>query len=359
MKKWLWVMVLALSMVLVLTGCGPKSAEDVISRVDKRVEKMESYKGQGKMTLMTGENPLVYDVDVWYKQPNYYRIALNNPEKKITQIVLRNDEGVFVLTPHLNKTFRFQSNWPQNQGQVYLFQTLAQSINEDQQRVFKESEDAFTFDVIANYQNSSLARQTIWLDKKTYAPKAVEVFDKNAVKLVRMEFTSFEFDFAFDDGAFKMQDNMTGWLDPQSENMSEPTNSSLADDAAQTNAQSAPQKPTPTPPSIGVVEPNYVPVGVVKKEMEEIKLGENKAMMLRYSGDYHFTLTQSHPETMTVSALNGQVVDLGYTLGVMLGEEQRTLSWTNDGVEFKLTTAEMPFDEMVKVAQSVQGQSAK
>ena len=32
-------------------------------------------------------------------------------QKDQSQIILRNEEGVFVLTPALNKSFRFQSDW--------------------------------------------------------------------------------------------------------------------------------------------------------------------------------------------------------------------------------------------------------
>ena len=39
-------------------------------------------------------------------------------------IILRNSEGIYVLTPSLNKSFKFQSEWPYNSSQTYLLQTL-------------------------------------------------------------------------------------------------------------------------------------------------------------------------------------------------------------------------------------------
>ncbi len=118
------------------------------------------------MTLNTGTEPQEYSVEVCYMAESYYRIALTNAKKDITQIVLRNDDGVFVLTPHLNKSFRFQSDWPENQGQVYLYQSLVQSILMDNERQFTTDDKSYVFDVAANYQNGSLARQKVWLDKK-------------------------------------------------------------------------------------------------------------------------------------------------------------------------------------------------
>jgi outer membrane lipoprotein-sorting protein len=359
MKRWQWTLALTAVLTLLVSGCGPKSAEDVVADLGKRVEKMESYKGAGKMTLLTGEQPIEYSVEVWYKKPHFYRVSLTNAQKDIQQIVLRNDEGVFVLTPHLKKSFRFQSGWPQNQGQVYLMQTLAQSITDDQQRKFAPEKDAFTFEVAANYQNSSLARQKIRLSKG-YAPQSVEVYDQSANKLVQMTFDTFEYDVSFDDRSFQMQENMMGWLHPElsgDQSMNDQSAQSSSTPTLQQQAEALPDQVSNEP--FGVIEPTYAPEGVNKHGMQEFQMGEHRAVMLRYSGTYHYTLTETRPETRTVTAQQGRLVDLGHTLGVMLGEEQRTLTWTDEGVEYRLTTAELPEAEMIKVAQSVFGQIGK
>lgn len=55
------------------------------------------------MTMQTSSTPMEYDVEVWYEKPTNYRVALTSKQRGITQIILRNNEGVFVLTPHLKK----------------------------------------------------------------------------------------------------------------------------------------------------------------------------------------------------------------------------------------------------------------
>lgn len=166
MRRFTWVIALVVSLSLVLAGCGKKDAGAVVKDLDGVINKLDSYQGVGRMVLNTGQEPQEYQVEVWYQNPHYYRISLKNDKKDITQIVLRNDDGVFVLTPHLNKSFRFQSDWPENQGQVYLYQSLVQSIIMDKDRQFITDPNAYVFDVMANYQNGSLARQKIWLDKR-------------------------------------------------------------------------------------------------------------------------------------------------------------------------------------------------
>jgi hypothetical protein len=55
----------------------------------------------------------------------------------------------------------------------------------------------------------------------------------------------------------------------------------------------------------------------------------------------------------------GDVVDLGYTIAVLSGDEKKTMIWTSDGVEYRLSTADLPTDEMIRIAQSVQGRLGK
>ncbi len=208
MRRIKWIAAVIVSVTVLLAGCGTKDAESVVKDLGKVVSDMESYKGTGTMTLLTGQQPLEYQVEVWYQKPDFYRIALKNKEKDISQIVLRNDDGVFVLTPHLNKSFRFQSDWPKNQGQVYLYQTLVESIKLDNSRQFTTENEAYVFDVMANYQNGSLARQKIWLNKKDYRPDHVQVSDANGTVVVEVKFDSFEFGPAFEKDAFDMAKNM-------------------------------------------------------------------------------------------------------------------------------------------------------
>ncbi|SFM13222.1 Outer membrane lipoprotein-sorting protein [Paenibacillus sp. 1_12] len=407
MRRFTWVIALVVSLSLVLAGCGKKDAGAVVKDLDGVINKLDSYQGIGRMVLHTGQEPQEYQVEVWYKNPHYYRISLKNDKKDITQIVLRNDDGVFVLTPHLNKSFRFQSDWPENQGQVYLYQSLVQSILMDKERQFITDPNAYVFDVMANYQNGSLARQKIWLDKKNLSPKHVEVSDANANVMVIVDFNQFEFGKKFEKDSFDMQRNMTSWnlkslptvaatgsakaqeqgtsaavsAGTQSKSNSTNTNSTGNNNQPAGAAASTSTNPTGVGSStstaagagsktdaakqqaaqaqFGVIEPYYTPSGVKRQDMNEIKLGEEKAMMLRYSGKFNYTLVESRPQSQTVSALPGDIVDLGYTLAVITGGEKKMLTWTYDGVEFRLSTADLPMNEMIKVAQAVQGEMGK
>ncbi len=455
MRRITWILAIVMGIAMVAAGCGTRNAEQIVNDLDHVVSKLDSYQGTGQMILQTGQQPQKYDVEVWYQNPHFYRISLTNEAKDVTQIVLRNDEGVFVLTPHLNKMFRFQSDWPENSGQVYLYQSLVQSIVTDTERQFATEKDAYVFDVAANYQNGLLARQKIWLNKKSLAPQKVEVSDEKNNIMVVVDFTQFEFGKKFEKDSFDMQRNMTSWnlqsLPTTATGGTSTNTKSTAPDAAKagtttttdaaksgaatstdtkatdtkatdtkatetkatdtkatetkaTDTKATDTKPTDskagttssaatgtkqpngsqstgTQPSgatqptagaaathneaiqqlLGIVEPEYTPQNVAKLDVKQVKVGEDQAILFRYHGKYNYTLTESQPKTVTVTSLPGDILDLGYTLGVVTGEKNglRTLTWTYDGMEFRLATSDLPQTEMILIAQSVQGQLGK
>jgi hypothetical protein len=93
--------------------------------------------------------------------------------------------------------------------------------------------------------------------------------------------------------------------------------------------------------------------------MVDIVFGGNPGLMSRYTGDYSYTLIQTQPDDIASSFAPGMMVDLGFTMGQLTGDEQQTLTWTYEGHQFRLTSANLPESEMIKVAQSVQGEIGK
>ncbi|MGG6310694.1 LolA family protein [Paenibacillus macerans] len=374
MRRFTWMLTIVIISSLVLAACGKKDADGVVKDLDKVVTQLESYQGSGTMTLYTGDKPQEYKVEVWYQNPTFYRIALTNAQKDITQIVLRNEQGVYVLTPSLNKSFRFQSDWPENQGQVYLYQTLARSILSDSSRQFESDKDSYIFEVAANYNTHALVRQKIWLAKNNYAPKQVQVSDAEAKVVVEVKFDKFDFDAKFDKNSFDMQHNLdTAAQDSQGTLLEVDENGMLVEKSPSdgnmpagdgTEASSGemdgevPATPALSEP-FGVIIPTYLPDGVVYKDDKVVEGAERSTVLQRYDGTYQFTLSETRSPDRTASLVPGELVDMGFTWGLLTGEALQTLTWTTDGLEFRITSENLPVTEMVKIAASMQDQTGK
>ena len=103
-----WI-VFVLGMVLLLSACGEQSQEDVVENLEESLEKLEGYKAEAEMDMKTGQEDQTFSIDVWHKKSDFYRVSLSNEhDDEESQIILKNEDGVFVLTPALEKNFKFQ-----------------------------------------------------------------------------------------------------------------------------------------------------------------------------------------------------------------------------------------------------------
>ncbi|MBB6447667.1 LolA family protein [Bacillus benzoevorans] len=336
MKKRLFMLLALLLAVLLLAACGEKSQTDVVKTLEGKLDKLAGYKVKAKMTLQMGSEPHTYDVEIWHKRPDFYRVDLKNAQKDQSQMILRNDEGVFVLTPALNKSFKFQSDWPQNSSQAYLFESLAMDIIEDKEAKFTATKDHYVFETKTRYQNNRmLPYQEITLSKKDLAPVSVKVMDTDRNALVTVEFTDMKFDANFDNKDFDMQKNMTG------AQLDKTVMAELGDS------------------SFTVKYPEET-AGASLKSEKEVKMEDGKQVVLTYEGEKSFTLVQEKTEILPATAgpmvMTGELVDLGFTIGAVT---DNSLTWTYEGVDYMIASNDLTPKEMVEIAQTVQAEAVK
>ena len=184
--------------IFLLVGCSTNKSDNVLEKLEKKIENANSYYLEGMMEIMNNEDTYTYSVKVSYQKEDYYRIELINTMNNHEQVILRNDDGVYVVTPSLNKSFKFQSDWPYNNSQVYLLNSILEDLLEDETREFKTMKDDYYFSSNVNYPNNkSLVKQKVYVDKDMNINK-VEIVDKNDNIQIVMQFKKQEYNKKFD-----------------------------------------------------------------------------------------------------------------------------------------------------------------
>lgn len=338
MKKnvGIWI-VMVFGITLVLAACGEKSQENVVAKLEDNLAEMDGYKAKAEMKLNTGQEEQKYEIDVWHKKKDFYRVMLSNPQdEKGSQVILKNEEGVFVLTPALNKRFKFQTEWPENSSQPYLYQSLVNDIKKDSEATFTVTDEHYVFHTKTNYQsNNNLPYQEVYFDKKTYTPTLVKVLDKDKTALVEVNFSNFDMDPSFEENDFKLEE--TAPSDDESVSAS-------AEEGADT---------------ISVLFPLHT-ASAELTDKKEIALDDGERVIMTFTGEKNFTLVQEKKDVITTSAspmeVSGDIVNLGFTLGALTED---SIEWSYDGVDFYLASNDLTKQELVEVAQSVQGKEVK
>lgn len=334
MKKLLFLAV-SIFVIAMLSACGQKSQEDVVQSLNKKMEEMKSYKAHAKMTLKMGDDPQVYDVEIWHKNPDFYRVQLKNEKKEQSQMILRNKDGVYVLTPALNKSFHFESDWPNNSSQAYLYESLVKDIIEDKNATFKATENQYVFETKTRYQNSKmLPFQEVVLNKKNLAPVSVKIKDQDHNVLVTVDFSEVTFNSTIEDKAFDMKANMTG---------AQVEIEVLADGEQEEFSLKFPAE----------IE------GIDLVDQEEIVTDSGQRYILTYEGDRNFTVVAERAkvvETAAATSVLGDLVDLGFTVGAIT---DYSISWTYEGIDYTIASQNLSREEMVEIARSVYAPTAK
>jgi len=321
--------------VLLLSACGEKSKEDVVKKLDSQVGEMKGYKSKAEMKMHTGEETQKYDLDIWYKEKNFYKVSLANvDDEKGNQVILKNEEGVFVLTPALNKSFKFQSDWPESSSQPYLFQSLVNDVKKDKEAEFESNDKQYVFTTKTNYQsNNNLPYQQIYFNKKTFTPELVKVLDKDKKTLVEVTFSDFKLDPSFKAEDFTMEQNKK------------------QSNSAKTASAELKTLPVAYPKETS---------GAALAEKKEIDLENGKRVILTYGGEKEFTLVQETSNSVTAmnepKEVKGDIVNLGHTIAALNGD---TIEWSQSGVDYKLASDSLTKEELIHVAKSVQGTASK
>ncbi|WP_077305200.1 LolA family protein [Terribacillus halophilus] len=338
MKKFAGMIVFA-AFLFLLAGCGEASQEDVVKKLEETSAEMKGYKAEATMKLNTGEEQQAYGIDIWYQKDDNYRVLLKNgTDEQGSQVILRNKDGVFVLTPAMKKSFKFQSEWPYNSSQPYLFQSLVQDVLKDSNATFEMTEEHYIFRTKTTYQNNTtLPYQEIYFNKKTYTPELVKVLDKDKKPMVEVSFASFKLDPKFEAKDFELENNMTSSV-------------------SGTPASAAPAEQQ----GLTVLYPTET-AGATLAEEKEVNADGQERVILTYEGEKNFTLIQEPADVSgAVSAAaipaSGEPYSLGFTVGAITSS---SLTWTQNGVDYMLASEELTREEIQEIATSISGQAIK
>ena len=327
MKKFLSIF-LAILIAIGLTGCKKEDKKTIMNKVYKNVNNAKGYMLEAEMELINNEDSYKYDVTVSYKRDDNYRVSLRNKTNNHEQIILKNKDGVYVLNPNLNKSFKFQSKWPYNNSQSYLLQSVINDMKNDSNLSMKNTNKGYVFTSKVNYKNNAkLTHQEILIDKN-YKIKKVTVLDDDNNKMIIVNFKSIDMKAKFDNDYFEIDENMHTGFD-NSEYQSQMNELEEA------------------------IYPMYLPQGTYLETEKVVDLDEGSRLILTFAGENPFMLveqTATKEDEMLVIPTNG---DLDIFMDTVAIVDDSSITWVSDGIEYYLVSSKLNSSELMDVAKSI------
>jgi outer membrane lipoprotein-sorting protein len=325
MKKIVWLGLIVF--LFLLTGCGKYDEKDVVKDLEKKIDNINGYYLEAQMEIINNEDVYKYDVKVSYQKKDLFRVSLKNKANNHEQILLRNEEGVYVLTPSLNKSFKFQSEWPYNNSQSYILQTILKDIKEDDKKTFEETENYYVITTKVSYPNNrKLERQVVYFDKQLNI-KEVQVLDDAGNAAIKVKFTKTDMKATYNVKYFTLNENMqTAVIDETVESVSK-----IED----------------------VIYPMYIPEATSLGSQDVVTKDDGERIILTFEGEKPFILveeTANKEEEFTTIPTYGEPSMLIDTVGAIA---DNSVSWISNGLEYYVASDAMSIDELVNIATSI------
>ena len=319
-KKLLFLLVGGL---FLLGGCGKATESDIIKDLTKKINNANSYYIEGTLEIVNNEDIYTYDVEVSYARKDNYKVRLVNNVNNHEQIILRNSEGVYVVTPRINKSFKFQSDWPYNNSQVYLLSPLLEDITSDDNRVFEEVKDGYKLTVAANYPNNpKLVKQEILLDKNSNIKNSY--FDLKEIIDVKEDNTPSE-------------DNTT------TENKNTNNNKEQKDST----------KTEETSSIEDVIYPMYLPSNTHLSNKEKVTKESGERLILTFDGDNPFMLieeTIAKEKEHLIVPTYGDLELMASTVAIV---NENSVNWIDNNIEYYVVSDKLSKQELLNIARSI------
>lgn len=377
MKKKLLFLIMIIG-VFAISGCGKTSESDVIKDLTKKINDSKAYYVDGTLEIVNNEDVYTYNVNVSYKEKDNYKVSLVNTVNNHEQIILRNSDGVYVVTPRINKSFKFQSDWPYNNSQVYLLGPLLDDITNDVNRTFEKVDDGSKIIVAANYPNNSkLVKQEILLDKSNNIKK-VTVFDNNGTAQITMKFNKIDLNSKFNDNYFDLKqiidikedntDNTTNRENNSDENKNttdnkvednsttENNNTNVNENKNTNENKNEDKKSSETKQTSSiedVIYPMYIPANTYLSNKEKVSKDDGERLILTFDGDNPFMLieeTVTYEKEHLIIPTYGELEVMASTVAIV---NDNSVNWIDNNIEYYVVSDKLSKSELLDIARSI------
>lgn len=313
------IVVLAVALIFAMR---PKSFD---SQFSKTMKNMDSYILKGDMEITKGEDTKAYALEVGYEkgEKDHFRVSLTDKELNQEQVILRNDDGVYVITPTLNQIFKFEGDWPMNSPKPYLLQSISDIVQQEEVAIDK-SKDGYLVSADVSYPtNKNYNREEIMFDKDSKL-QWLQIFNQDNVAELKIVFNECNYDATLPDDYFTA-----------------PTSLEKSVSAEVLTEEDLP----------------LYPVQVYSSKLDNVsvlKNGSEVKHVLEYSGEKSFTIVETKkesPATTQTVIMPGEMVD---TLDVIGFYDGTHLSAIQNNVEFSIFSEDLGPEEMLEVIHSMQ-----
>ena len=303
-----------------------ENVEDLATKLN---DELEEYSLKGTMELTNGEEVRNFNVEVGYEKQedtDNFKVSLIDTNINQEQLIIRNNKGVFVLTPTLNQVYEFKGDWPLNTPKPYIYQSMLNAFKITHE--LEKLDDGYLVTCFPEFSNKNQwYKEEIKFDKQLN-PLLVNIYDKDDILRVKLVVTEFKKDTDFSDDYFDVDKNL---------------------EESKTTSMDVTSKLEDLP-----LYPSNVDLNASLKDSTVANIDGQEIHILTYGGEKPFTVVQrllSQNEEVVSSTIEGEMIDLMNGVGFIC---DGTVICVYNGVEYKIYSDTLTVAELIEVANGME-----
>ena len=319
-KKIYLLLIVLLSFGIV--SCGEKKSHENLKDLTEYINSLDSYELKAVLSVKRQDKEVNMDITVDYLSPSFYKVSFIN-EGKDEQIVVKNSSGVYVLTPSLNKEFKFDSDWPLNSSHAYILQTIVNDISKDDMATFTIENDIMQTTAKISKLNSNVTHMKFYYDLVENKPMKTVFLNDNNEEKITVKFNEFIPNKQLKEDVFN--------------------NKLIMEEKTSVEGEQSPQLP------IFTLTVGYIIEGTTLSSQE---VNEDVAVLC-YSGDSNYTIVAQTAKTYYTSTSIEEYDDVEVMkYGVILFNEHGARYYYN-GLEVSIYSDVLTKVELINIAEEL------
>ena len=348
MIKRMGILLLAVIIVALFSGCVGMSAEQIAQEMKERQDSIKDFSATMVATTSFGGEEQSTTAKIMNKMPDKTRIEYLEPSEMAGQVMVINGKTIWTYTPSKKEVIKMDMPEISSTNEFDYTNLITELLN-DTDVSYEGTEDfegRSVYLISASPKNDNMLmgmRYSMWVDSENWMPLKIEYFDKDDKQIMSLVYHDIEFNTGILDSEFEFT-VPEGVTLVTKEFPSPPKKITLEEAREEVN--------------FTVLTPAYLPEGYVFANATVFKYGDMESVSLRFKKDSEMLMISERVtndeiqqpeigdiETVSINGADGKLITL-------FGDS-KMLVWSIGDLELTMLPKSLSKEEMIKIAESV------
>ncbi|MEA4816737.1 MAG: germination lipoprotein GerS-related protein [Lachnospiraceae bacterium] len=209
MKKFIKLLLIILSVLLVFSGCGSKreKSTSVMEKIQTMLNEMEGYSCSATLTRMSNKGTNTYETKQYFKSTGEYRLEITAPENVAGNYTIFDGERICQYNKKLGDFVIKDVPESQARNELFLGNFIKNYMRSEEVSIEVSNIDSSEYTVLEAVipgGNRYLSTEKLWIDNETLVPAELIIYDEEGNEKYILKFIEFVFDPEFPPELFKI-----------------------------------------------------------------------------------------------------------------------------------------------------------